>query len=415
MGPTNTAFVVLGLIVTFIVVIQILYVEPSFKLHTVSDQMFLKQFMKKQFQAHNNLAILNELSGLSEPMTMDYWYMYYHIRTKEVTFYTLLNRINRFSDACNLCVYGMDHRTQQTFQYIFPTRLRDITVEESGDKITVKQPNLFEYTIDFAANRLTYNLWHGCAHTYFVMSADDWNTNELSFFPWFIPMRLLTDLKAHESHKPGEWMADSPCTGHVVEAKLFGVQLESQGKFWFDTYTGTNYHWLSPYSWFYIQNDDWIIYLLQYGEANAGRGRCSPILIKNCKENRWFYSGAINELPQPFAAIHSIVDNVLFEYSVNGGLGQSFEAKFRSRDISVTITSVPDTIKTVFMCDYYKNDSAMTSDISSEDKEYYEHIRNISFEEYLCEGVVTIEYDGKKTTTVESVLYEGMTNKRTPT
>ena len=93
-GP---AYIILvGLLI--ILAIKVMYIEPALKLHTVSDPTFLKQFMKKQFNAFNDPALLNELSGMTEDMTMDYWYMYYHIRTEDLTFFTLLNRINRFSE-----------------------------------------------------------------------------------------------------------------------------------------------------------------------------------------------------------------------------------------------------------------------------------------------------------------------------
>ena len=241
----------------------------------------------------------------------------------------------------------------------------------------------------------------------FTMKVEDWNTNQASFFPWYYPIRLIMDLNGHESHMPGEWMVDSPCIGKIMEGMFCGRNVQASGNFWFDTYTGTNYHWLAPYTWFYINTDEWVIYLLQYGEADSVNKPATPILIKNRKDNRWFHSGSITKLPFPFEQIRS---EVSFKYSIDGNLGAPFEAQFRSDAINITLRSIPETIRSVFKYNYYKNDNNIPP--NEVDKAYYEKIRNISFEEYLCEAEVMIEYDGKKTTTNARVLYEGMTEKR---
>ena len=201
-------------------------------------------------------------------------------------------------------------------------------------------------------------------------------------------------------------MVDSPCIGKVLDASFRGHQLSPDGHFWFDTYTGTNYHWLAPYKWFYIHTDEWLIYLLQYDEGTT------PILIKNRKQNRWFYSGAVlNRLPQPFKAIQERIDYVNFTYSIDGELGQPFEAHFRSNDININIKSIPETIVSVFKYDYYKNDAAMNGVVDKSDLEYYDKIRNISFQEYFCMSKLTIEYEGQTTVTEARTLYEGKINK----
>ena len=397
--------VVYCLVIVLIVftVIYGLYIHPAVKLHTISDPYFLKQFMKTQLEACKDYRLLNTLSSRSGPMTLDYWYMYYHIRSKDYTYYTLFNKINRFTEDCNFCIYGLNHSTNEPFSHIIPLHMNEIDIKTIGDTVSVKKRNLFELTINFATNDMTYDFTHSFMNVHFVLKATDWNTNQATFFPRYQPIRYLMSLDAPTTKTKDEWMVDSPCTGDLVQGTINGQRI-GPGTMWFDTYSGTNYHYLGRYFWFYIHTDTWIIYILQYQKLT--RDKPAPILIKNIKQNRWFYSGVADLANINFITKH--VEPIDITIHINGPIGSDFTVSFLSNNINIQITSKHGTIHQVFHYLYYDNPGLDEQMLSVSDREYYNSIKNITFDEYVCQCDVLVEYDGIKEEFEARTLYEAM-------
>jgi hypothetical protein len=403
-------FIITLFVIIFIIAfIQWFYILPLVKLHTVSDQNFLKHFMKRQLLAVKYPQILNELSSMSIPMTMDFFYTYCYIETKHRALFIVLHRKNRFSDACKLIVYGINYKTDQPFIYFIPTTLNDINIEEVDNTIIIEIPGLLKHTMNFTLNTITYNINHIDVQLDVTMQVEDWNTTQPSFFPWYAPMRMVTDMNGHVIKKPGEWCVDSPCIGKVLNGQFGGEALEPNGTYWFDTYTGTNYSYCPEYTWFLINNDEWIIYLLEFKHHKPTESPHNPILIKNKKQNRWFYVGYKTTLPEPFNMLTNLIDPITLSYTINGNLGGNFEVIFRSKLINIHIVSIPNSIRRVIKYNYYENDSVMNN-VSESDKHYYDYLRKLSFEDYVCKSNLTIEYDGKVTTDEVRILYDRLIN-----
>ena len=386
------------------IVVYICYVSPSMKLHTLNNEKFLKDFMLTQFDAYNNPRLLNTLSSRSGSMTLDYWYMYYHLRTKDYVFYTLFNKVNRFTDDINLCVYGINSSTRIPFNYVIPLKQKDININRDDKLIIVKKGNVFLYTINFKTNEMSYTLTIPEIQVHFKMLATDWTTNQGTFLPRYQPLRYLMNLDSKETDAVNEWMVDSPCTGKILEGSINGKNT-GPGVMWFDTYSGTNYHYLNSYIWFYIHTDEWIIYLLQYDN----KIKSSPILIKNIKQNRWFYSGVNNvNMFEPLRTMFKTLEPVDFTFSINGDFGNDFVVSFLSNDINILIKSKSGSIISLLKYFYYRSTDLNESTLSAHDLEYYNRIKNIRFDEYFCDATISIHYDGKKEEFDARVLYEIM-------
>jgi hypothetical protein len=351
--------------------------------------------MKTQFAACKNYKLLNTLSSRSTPMTLDYWYMYYHIRSKNYTYYTLLNKINRFTEACNLCIYGLNHSTNEPFHYIIPLNMNELTIQTIGNTVSVKRQNLFAFTINFQNNDMTYDLTHSLMNVHLILKATDWNTNQATFFPRYAPIRYLMNLDGAVTDKKGEWVVDSPCMGDLVKGVINGERVGA-GTMWFDTYSGTNYHYLGHYIWFYVHTAKWIIYILEFQPSKS-----TAILIKNVQQDRWFYSG-IN------VAVTKFTESVDSTVHIDGAFGSDFTVTFTSSDINIRIASKRGTIKHLFNYLYYDNPNIDESTLSSSDLKYYRHIKEFNFDEYLCQGDVTVEYDGSTESFESRVIYESM-------
>ena len=400
-------------------VIYLLYVRPMLQIHTISNTQFLKDFMKNQIASTKDNERLQKIVRGGSLVHRDYWYMYFHIRTKRFTIFTMLNQKNKFSEDVDLCLYGVDHENNTTFSHIIPTNFNNINIIETKTKIIVSQTNLVQITIDFEENTVAYNVNSESINLNVNMDIHDWNTNQATFFSryWLLRMLNLTNMYGSGTNTPGEWMVDSPFTGKVSGGNFGSENIENGGNFWFDTYIGTNNHFLEPYTWFYIQNDDWIIYLLEFGEYDKEdkKGKIQPILIKNCKKNKWYYSGINTPIPQPFEFIKNSISTFDFTwryYPASKNIGDddlaNFQVNLVSDRININIQSIPSTNHHVFSYDYYKNDKLDVSKMNSWDKKYYETISNNRFEEYLCIADIIIEADGEVYNFKERVLYEGI-------
>jgi len=371
----------------------------------------LKNFMFRQFRGCTDSNSLNQLSGHREKLWLAFWYMYYHIRTNDMIFYTLFNLVNQFSNRINLCIYGFDYSRDSAFEHVIPLNFDKIEFLEEGYTVTVRHGSLFTFALDFENDILTYDLQHESISAHYTLKVTDWNTNQGSFLPQFQILRLFTDIDANETDVPGEWMVDSPAIGDVVDAKVNGRSLGT-GQFWFDTYTGTNYHYLAPYTWFYVHTPDWMIYILQYGELNqvTTNTTTSPILIKDLKNNKWYVSGAYKKMPQPFEFMRNMYDPMTLDIHVDGKLGDGpFKVEFKASDIQVRLNLVPGSVRKVFKYMYYDDKRLDSVKLSTYDRKYLDFIQRISFEEYLCDVDVTVSRDGKDESFRARSIYEGMT------
>lgn len=400
------------IIILMAITIYVSFIHPSIKLHTIADETFLKQFMKKQFDACNDPSLFNVLTKRSGSMSLDYWYMYYYLPCKNYTFYTLFNKVNRFTDEVNLCIYGVEHSTNQPFHYIIPMHQKDIRIESTTNQTIVQKDNVFRFSIDYQSNRFTYDVHHPGMEVHLDMKGTDWNTNFGSFFPRYQPLRYLFDIDSHvnkivdgyEFKHENEWFVDSPCTGDLVSGTINGIPV-GPGMMWFDTYSGTNYHFLEPYSWLLIHNDDWLIYLLQYDVAP----KITPMLIKNKRDQRWFYSGAAqSKIIEPAGTIIRALEPLSYTISTENGWGSNVAATFVSNEIRISIRSKPNTILPIFQYKYYDSSNLNPESLSKDDAQYYDLLQSIRFDEYTCQAEVDIEYDGKQEHLDTRMLYEIM-------
>lgn len=413
----NIVFLITILLFMVIMVsIYVTMVSPLRLLHTINDSKFLKQFMRKQLLASKDNKLLNTMASHLGNVTckVDYWYLYFHIRTEQHTLYLLVNLVNKFSDKVNICFYGLDHIRNDVFSSIVPIEFRDINItSKTPNLININHSEHLNIDIDFENDILLCKLNIPDHLLNISLKIEDWNTNQPTFCQRYQNVAGIINVYGAETKTPGEWMVDSPCIGKVIGGVYNNTPL-LKGQFWFDTYLGTNNHFLSQYMWFYIQNDDWLIYLLEYGEyADRGNSKnVQPILIKDIKNNKFIYSGLNMDIMQPFNTIRKMTSTFSSTYNLHDGeLGDSglsmFDVDFKSNEINIKITSIPEHGRKIFSYDYYRNDDINIDGLSSWDKKYYNCIKNIRFIEHLGMADVTIFYMGKTIKFKDRIMYEG--------
>ena len=169
-------------------------------------------------------------------------------------------------------------------------------------------------------------------------------------------IKNFTNVYGKQTWTPNEWFTDNPLIGKVTKGSINGSPVNN-GQFWFDNFIGVNNYYLSQYIWFVIMNDDWLIYILFFGEYDKRNNAdtSKPIIIKHRKTNTLIYSGCDGHLPviyKPFNPIKNIT------YNMNSSLGddslREFDVSFQSHDINIKIKSI-DVASRIFSVPYYES------------------------------------------------------------
>jgi len=157
----------------------------------------------------------------------------------------------------------------------------------------------------------------------------------------------------------------------------------------------------NPYIWFVVNNEDWLIYLLWFGEEGTqdNLDTKKPIIIKDKKRNKILYAGSDGHAPSIYRPLKNIVTPINMTYKTQSKLGDSkydnYTILFESNDFVYKCKSIPGQSVQVYIDDYYNSGDVDIQKLQGWDKQYYETLLNIKYVEYVNMAEHEITYMGK--------------------
>lgn len=365
-----------------------------YKAHKGQDTKWMSDLTDNIILGVNNRELYKNINRDGTDIT--FWYNYWGINTTTETIFILAHLKNKFSSVFTFNIYAYNHETDINTKESIDIDFKDIQTSKDKDTITIRLKDLYIQTFNLLESKSTLTVQTQKFKIFLDLSITDTNTN----CPFFIPriastIGQIVDIKGSQTHSPNEWCSDNPYLGKILKGSINGTEIKD-GNYWFDNYIGCNNYFLTSYTWFVINNDDWLIYLLWFGdEEEKDSGIYKPILIKNNKDNETLYCGITGTIPDPISPITKM------NYTTNKKMGEEdyddYTVTFLSSEIDIFIQSNKQTCNKMYDYYYYKNKE--TEDkyptFSEWDKEYYKIIRNIKYVEYVVSVNVEINYKKK--------------------
>lgn len=361
-----------------------------YKLHKGQDRTWMSNLTDHILLGVNNRELYKNINRDGTNIT--FWYNYWFLHTKTDTLFILVNLKNKFSSVLTFNIYGYNYEKDINTRESFDLDFNDIQTSKEKNTITIRIKDLYIQTINLLESKSTLSVNTQKVKLFLNLSITDTYTNCPFFIPRIEPLGNLMNVKGTQTYSPNEWCSDNPYIGKIISGHLNGNEI-NEGNYWFDNYIGCNNSFLTTYTWFVINNDDWLIYLLWFGdEEEKDSGVYKPIMIKDNKENETIYCGITDAIYDPCSPITK------FDYTSNKKMGvddyDDYTVTFLSSEIDIFIRSKKDTSHKVYEYDYYKNKEAddQFHTFSEWDKEYYKVIRNIKYVEYVVSVDVELNY-----------------------
>ena len=370
-----------------------------YKTHKGQDKKWIAQLTDTIILGVNRRELYKKINRDGTHIT--FWYNYWCLHTKTETIFILATLKNKFSSEFTFHIYGYNYEMDTITKDSVTLDFKEVQTKKEGNTLTVTFKDSYIQTINLLESKSTLQVNTSKFNLFLNLSITDTSTN----CPFFIPrientIGLLIDIKGTQTYSPNEWCSDNPYVGKIISGHVNGNEV-NEGNYWFDNYIGCNNAFLTSYTWFVINNDDWLIYMLWFGdEEEKDSDVYKPIMIKSKKDNETIYCGILDAIKDPFSPITKM------EYKTNKKWGveeyDDYTLSFCSSEIDIWITSNKQTFCKVYDYYYYKNKEADDTfyTFSEWDKEYYKILRNIKYVEYV--GSVQVEIDYKKKNRKES-------------
>jgi len=406
----NLAIIIITLLILILLLFCIYWfiIRVSlYKIHECQTKQWMSDLTDVMILGLNNRDLYSKIDR--DGKNISFWYVYWFFNTKKETVWILSNLHNKFSSRMIFNIYVYNYETNQNTIETINIRFEDIQTYKENNTLTLKLKNIYIQTINLIENKSTITINTQQFKIFLNLSITDCNTN----LPGFVPrikntLGNIIDIKGKQTNTPNEWFSDNPYIGKIINGNINGNQI-NEGNYWFDNFIACNNGYLTCYTWFVILNDDWLIYLLWFGEeSEKNNGILKPILIKNNRENKMIYSGLVGYVNDPFSPVSKM------DYITNKELGvdeyDDYQIMFNSSEIDIYIKSKKNSCKKVYDFDYYRNiytDENMKS-FNDWDKEYYTILKNIKYVEYILVVDVEINYNNKIEKFTTRQIIDGM-------
>ena len=404
----------------------LIFIKPIYRLHEIQTKKWMHDLTKIMVCGLNDKSLYNDIRV--DGNNVSFWYCYWFFHTKKYTIWVLFNLNNKNSNDATINVYSYNHDTRRITNEKMIINFENIQTRKTGDEdgeIIIEYNDNYVQHINFKNNTTSVRININGTKLEINASIADYITNQASFIPRYRKLDYVVDMNGHATHTPGEWMSDNPYNGTIKNGSFNGDIIESDGCYWFDNYIGCNNYYLEPYVWFVVMNDDWLIYLLWFGEYETRNEPCTvkPILIKDRKNNKYIHSGCPGT--ECFKSI-PIVKDVNFmlspvkvnTYDTDCNLGDTIYDKhhinFVSDEITIKIAAIEGSFSKIFDYYYYRSDGinikkpAHTSSTQSWEHEYQAVLNNIKYVEYIGQVDVQIDYNGATTKFKSRQIVDGM-------
>ena len=399
----------------FIIVLSILFFSiywfiihcSLYKIHKGQSKEWMSDLTDVMILGLNNRDLYSKI--YRDGKNISFWYVYWFFNTKKETIWILSNLRNKFSSIITFNIYVYNYETNKITSDHIDINFEDIQTYKENNTLILKLKNIYIQTINLIENKSTLTINTQKFKIFLNLSITDCNTNMASFVPRIEnTLGYIIDIKGKQTYTPNEWFSDNPYIGKIINGNINGNEINN-GNYWFDNFIACNNGYLTCYTWFVILNDDWLIYLLWFGDQyEKNNGLLKPIIIKNNRENKMIYCGMLGYINDPFSPITTM------DFITNKQIGvddyDDYQITFNSSEIDIYIKSKDQSCKKVYEFDYYRNrytDENMNS-FNDWDKEYYKIVRNIKYVEYITNVDVEINYNNKTEKFTTKQIIDGM-------
>lgn len=396
------------LIIILYLVIYFMYIFTISRLHTLQNKQWITNLTDNLILGIKDKSYLYKVQE-TKIDNISFYYNYLFFHTKKYTIYILFNLNNKFSNNITLNVYYYDFDNKKTELSQIVLDLNNLKTDKKDNTLIITCGNSYIQKINMITNKMDLIINSPRINLSFELDIDDYTTNQPTFLPRYDNIKSIVRPYNPITTTPGEWCADNPMIGKINKGKINNDNIEN-GNFWFDNYIGVNDHFLSSYVWYVILNDNWLIYLLWFGDyENEHKTLC--FIIKDRQADKVIRSGfGDSAIPPSFKMVDKMNNGVKCDYKSDKKLGvvdyDSFNCYFNTDEISVKIESLKNDCHRVFLYDYYKGNNI--NNLISTDKEYNDIINNYKYVEYVNIVNIEIKYNGKTESFKERCIIDGM-------
>lgn len=395
-------------LVAVYIALYFVFVYPLSRLHIAGQskewvtEIFTNTILGAKDEAYLQKIRKGKIKNLS------LYYNYFFLHTARYTIFVLCNLHTQYSDAVSLNVYYYDfeHKTNHKDQLVLD--FRDLETSKSGDTLLVTFGDAFVQKLNIPANKMDLSVRCNTIEFSLELDIDDYTTNFPTFLPRYEAVKGLVPTYHPATSTPGEWCTDNPVVGKIRGGVFNGERIEDGGNFWFDNFIGVNDFFLGSYTWYVVINDDWLIYMLWFGEYELKDKSCF-LIVKHRKTDKVIRAGMDGyNVPAMFKPLDNLVDPIKCSYTSTKPLGckdyDSFSSVLATNEITIKFTSIPGQCRQVYFFDYYGAEPTKTV----ESQERFDIVNNIQFVEYITRINVEIEYQGKTERFEERCVVDGM-------
>lgn len=391
-------FMIFLILLLFIYNYYLVYTD---NIHLLQDKKLIEKLWDIQILGINNKKYMEVLSKNTE---LSFWYTYtYNIVDDHVIFFIII-KPTRFTKFLDIYMYSINLNNNNKTHKHERVDFSNVKSYKKNNKLYLRVDNKkINYVFDIKNNKIniTFNLGKGFNYES-ELSITSWITTQPSYIERFYNLKSLPFIghimDGNSSGGKEEWCIDNPFIGNITYLK-YNNKIYNNGNYWLDTYIGNQDYIMTDYIWFFLLNDDWVIYLLWYCDNKSkDNKKCTKVFkIKDRKNNKMIHSG-VSLYP------YNLGSSINMSYNYNNTIGDElfddYQCHFKSDKIEISIKSIKNKSERLGLMDplYWNNDDGSIEDLEFKDKneeQYYRSIFNIKYAEYVNRVNVNINYNNK--------------------
>jgi len=334
---------------------------------------------------------------------ISFYYTFFLFKTNRYTIWCITHKHNKFNNNGNIVLYYYDNEKKHTDTDILYIDFNKFQTYLENGKLIIKYLDKYIQEIDFDENKMNIYISTNKNELKMELYIDEYNTTMPPLLSRYKNTNKIISSSLVETQSPNEWASDNPLIGKIIKGYFNNDPVNNNSNFWFDNFIGCNNFFLSEYYWFVILNDEWLIYILYYGkyEDINSPDIPLPLFVKNRKENKIIHCSP-GVIPNGFKTVEKLVHPIYTKYTSNPNkrfgdiIFDEYTLLFKSNDITINITSIPNNSVRVLLYDYYTDPNSNDTTIVNEwDKNYNKVLNNLTYVEYINRVNVEILYNNK--------------------
>lgn len=378
------------------------FIYPLYNLSKIQTKDEIRYITDLIIQGATDKSKLYELTNI-KVNDISFYYTFFLFKTNRYTIWCITHKHNKFNNNGNIVLYYYDNEKKHTDTDILYIDFNKFQTYLENGKLIIKYLDKYIQEIDFDENKMNIYISTNKNELKMELYIDEYNTTMPPLLSRYKNTNKIISSSLVETQSPNEWASDNPLIGKIIKGYFNNDPVNNNSNFWFDNFIGCNNFFLSEYYWFVILNDEWLIYILYYGkyEDINSPDIPLPLFVKNRKENKIIHCSP-GVIPNGFKTVEKLVHPIYTKYTSNPNkrfgdiIFDEYTLLFKSNDITINITSIPNNSVRVLLYDYYTDPNSNDTTIVNEwDKNYNKVLNNLTYVEYINRVNVEILYNNK--------------------